>query len=291
MTSKQPAEDEIRHAVAERYSKLARDGGDGRCHDETTPEAQLAAGEALPAGLCYSRTELDAVPPEVVDVSAGCGNPLAIAQITPGSVVLDLGSGGGIDVFLAAIRTGPAGRAIGVDATPDMVWRARRVALENGIDNVDFRLGEIEHLPVESGTVDFVISNCVINLSPDKDRVFKEALRVLKPGGRLAVSDIVTLRELPPGVREDPGKWARCISGAISEDEYLGKLRRAGFVNVDVIHRYVYEEEQARTIITGSADTKCGCCNGSGPDTTGVPSDFDYTGIIASDKIVANKTV
>ena len=216
-------EQAIRKAVRERYARLATARGccsKSCCATDSDPRIREHADE-----------DLSSLPREAEDVSAGCGNPLALMEVREGQVVLDLGSGGGIDVFLASPKAGPGGRVIGVDSTPEMVWRARETAEKEGYDNVEFRLGEIEHLPVESGSVDLVISNCVINLSPDKDRVFREICRVLKPGGRLSVSDIVTLSPLPREILEDIQSWTECVSGAITEDEYLEKIRSAGLVN------------------------------------------------------------
>jgi ubiquinone/menaquinone biosynthesis C-methylase UbiE len=162
----------------------------------------------------------------------GCGNPTAIAELSKGEVVLDLGSGAGIDCFLAAEKVGAGGRVIGLDMTPEMVQLARENARVVESANVEFCLGEMEHMPVEDNSVDVIISNCVINLSPDKDAVFREAYRVLKLGGRLCVSDMVLLEELPEGVKESLAQWAGCVTGALSEEEYLGKIRAAGFVQV-----------------------------------------------------------
>ena len=180
----------------------------------------------------YADGEVEGLPSTVTDVAFGCGNPTAIAALEPGEVVLDLGSGGGIDCFLAAKMVGPEGRVYGVDMTPEMVSLARSNAEKVGATNVEFRLGEIEHLPIADDSVDVIISNCVINLSPDKDQVFREALRVLRPGGRLQVSDIVWTKPVPDEVREDLEQWAGCIAGALLESEYLDKIRAAGFVEV-----------------------------------------------------------
>ncbi|MCK9519787.1 MAG: arsenite methyltransferase [Dehalococcoidia bacterium] len=180
----------------------------------------------------YADTNVDDLPASVTGVAFGCGNPTAIAALQPGQIVLDLGSGGGIDCFLAAKVVGSEGRVYGVDMTPEMIALARKNAEKVGADNVEFRLGEIEHLPIDSATVDVIISNCVINLSPDKDQVFREAFRVLKPGGRLQVSDIVWTRDVPEDVKGDMERWAGCIAGALPEGEYLAKIRGAGFVDV-----------------------------------------------------------
>ena len=180
----------------------------------------------------YQQSDVSDLPSTVTDVAFGCGNPTAISALLPGQVVLDLGSGGGIDCFLAAKMVGETGRVYGVDMTSEMIALARRNQQKVGATNVEFRLGEIEHLPIDTGTVDVIISNCVINLSPDKDQVFREAFRVLKPGGRLQVSDIVWTRPAPEGVKEDIEQWAGCIAGALLETDYKAKIVAAGFTGV-----------------------------------------------------------
>jgi ubiquinone/menaquinone biosynthesis C-methylase UbiE len=181
----------------------------------------------------YSLQALSTVP-DGANMGLGCGNPLAIASLKPGETVLDLGSGGGFDAFLAAQAVGETGRVVGVDMTPEMVRKARRLAAEHGYDNVEFRLGEIEALPVEDHSVDVIISNCVINLSPEKERVFQEAFRVLKPGGRLAVSDVVATAEFPAEVRDDLALHSQCIAGASSIAELEALLAQAGFVRIRI---------------------------------------------------------
>jgi SAM-dependent methyltransferase len=188
----------------------------------------------MSSAVGYSQGELAAVP-EGANLGLGCGNPLAFAELKEGDVVVDLGSGAGFDCFLAARRVGASGRVIGVDMTPEMVERARANARKGGHSNVEFRLGEIEHLPIADNTADMVISNCVINLSTDKPQVFREALRVLKPGGRLLVSDLVLLRPLPESVRESVEAYAGCISGAMLREDYLQAMRDAGFMDVEVV--------------------------------------------------------
>ena len=185
----------------------------------------------------YSLEELSDLPESVTEASLGCGNPTAIAGLQPGEVVLDLGSGGGIDCFLAAKRVGPNGQAIGLDMTTDMIRLARRNAKKLGVNNVDFRYGEMEEMPFPDAYVDVVISNCVINLSPDKDAVFGEIARVLKPGGRVSVSDIVTNGPLPEVLRDHSRSWAACVAGALDESEYLDKMRAAGLTDVTVTDR------------------------------------------------------
>jgi ubiquinone/menaquinone biosynthesis C-methylase UbiE len=177
---------------------------------------------------------------QAITPSLGCGNPTGLAGLKPGEVVLDLGSGGGLDVFLAAEKVGPTGRAIGVDMTAEMVDLARQNARKIGATNVEFRLGEIEALPLADQSVDVILSNCVINLSPDKDAVFREAFRVLRPGGRVTISDIVTNGPLPEPVRRSVTAWAGCVAGALEEQEYLTRLRAAGFADVRVVERHTY---------------------------------------------------
>jgi SAM-dependent methyltransferase len=188
----------------------------------------------------YSAEELKAIPQEAI-LGVGCGNPTALADLKPGEVVVDLGSGAGIDVFLAAGRVGERGRVIGVDMTEDMVKRGNALAAQHGYANVEFRLGEIEHLPVESDSVDVIISNCVINLAPDKSVVFREACRVLKPGGRMMISDLVTAGELPEDVRASAAAWADCLAGAMEKEAYLAAIRGAGFAEVAVVSECPYE--------------------------------------------------
>lgn len=205
------------------------DAGEPCCGGAHGSEAALERVARL-----YREADLSSLPAEVVAASFGCGNPTAIAALQPGEVVLDLGSGAGLDCFLAARQVGPEGRVYGVDMTPEMVALARRNAAKLGVTNVEFRLGEIERLPFPDASVDVVISNCVINLSPDKDQVFREAFRVLRPGGRIQVSDLVWLREPEPGVRQDLEAWAGCLAGALLEREFREKLAAAGFRDVRV---------------------------------------------------------
>lgn len=201
--------------------------GDACCGADNPSEVVISNVARL-----YAQDEVADLPSTVTDVAFGCGNPTAIASLQPGETVLDLGSGGGIDCFLAAKMVGPTGRAIGVDMTPEMIALARRNAEKVGATNVEFRQGTIEALPVEDASVDVIISNCVINLSPDKDQVFREAFRVLKPGGRLQVSDIVWTAPVPEDVKGDMEQWAGCIAGALLESDYVAKIQAAGFTGV-----------------------------------------------------------
>jgi arsenite methyltransferase len=180
----------------------------------------------------YADADVTDLPATVTDVAFGCGNPTAIAALKAGQVVLDLGSGGGIDCFLASKMVGESGRVYGVDMTSEMIALARKNAGKVGATNVEFRLGEIEHLPIDSDSVDVIISNCVINLSPDKEQVFRDAFRVLRPGGRLQVSDIVWTKPAPEAIKDDMEQWAGCIAGALLESDYLAKIRAAGLVDV-----------------------------------------------------------
>jgi len=196
----------------------------------------------------YAKSDLERIPKEAI-LGLGCGSPTAVASLKKGEVVLDLGSGSGIDVFIAASKVGPKGRVIGVDMTKEMVGRAKRLAKANGYKNVEFRLGEIERLPVEDGSVDTIISNCVINLSTDKDKVFREALRVLKPGGRLTLSDIVSEKPVPAELKDDMDAWSSCIAGALEKSDYLGRMTDAGLGKVEITAErdfYVETEEDQK---------------------------------------------
>ena len=216
---------EVRKAVNDRYQKIALSSDPSCCGsaDRCGPSPVYSAQDS---------------PVEASAVSAGCGSPLALVNPKEGDVVLDLGSGGGIDVFRASQLVGPSGKAIGVDATPEMVWRARGTKAKYGAkySNTEFRLGEIEHLPIGSGAVDYVISNCVINLSPDKQAAFNEAFRSLKSGGTLAVADITLQEEIPESARKDLDSWSACLAGALTDLDYVNKLLKAGFAGVKIEH-------------------------------------------------------
>ncbi len=210
--------------------------GSAECCGPSEAVREIEQGSTNAARF-YLAEELTGLPDSVTDVSMGCGDPVAIAELQPGEVVLDLGSGGGIDCFLAARKVGPEGRVIGLDMTPEMVKLARRNAKIVGATNVEFRYGEIEDIPLPNESVDVIISNCVINLSPDKDAVFSEAHRVLRPGGRMSISDIVTYGELLQPIRDSLNAWASCIAGALDESDYLSKMRAAGFEGIEVLSR------------------------------------------------------
>lgn len=219
----------LKSAVRDRYAGFVKNN-QSCCGPSTS--CGCAPGDAS-LDLGYDPKDLAAVP-EGANLGLGCGNPVALAALKPGETVLDLGSGAGFDAFLAAQRVGPEGRVIGVDMTPEMIERATALARKHGYGNVEFRLGDIEALPVDDASVDVILSNCVVNLAPDKAQVFREALRVLKPGGRLQVSDLVLARPLPETLLEDMDVYAACVSGAMLKDDYLAAIRSAGFAGVIV---------------------------------------------------------
>ena len=222
----------IRDAVKERYGDIAREASSDCCGNTIDP-FDLIQPEKQSSLMGYSADELASVP-SGANMGLGCGNPQAIAALKPGEVVLDLGSGAGFDSFLAARQVGSAGRVIGVDMTPDMISRAEENARKGSFNNVEFRLGEIEKLPVEDDSIDIILSNCVINLSPDKLAVFSEAFRVLKPGGRLAISDMVASAELPPEISEDLSLYSSCVAGAFQIDDLQKILEEAGFIDIQI---------------------------------------------------------
>lgn len=226
-------EDEIKKTVKEGYAKIAKD--ESACCPPATKVSRLASlAEDYGETMGYSQEELHSVP-EGANLGLGCGNPVALASLQEGETVLDLGSGAGLDCFLASQKVGQTGKVIGVDMTPEMVNKARRSAEKGSYTNVEFRLGEIENLPVADHSIDVVLSNCVINLSPDKRRVFQEAFRVLKPGGRIMISDIVLTRQLPAFIKESVAGYIACVSGAMMRDEYVACIEAAGFQTIKVI--------------------------------------------------------
>lgn len=230
--------DTVRQQVREQYGKVAERGSCGCAPTCCSPDAVvpgLAGADAATVSqkLGYSASDTSAVP-DGANLGLGCGNPLAIASLKPGQTVLDLGSGAGFDAFLAAKAVGPAGRVIGVDMTSEMISKARKNKAAGDYQNVEFRLGEIENLPVADNTVDVIISNCVINLSPDKAQVFRDAFRVLKTGGRLAISDVVALKPLPTKVKEDIALYAGCVAGTSLVEDLQAMLRRAGFADIRI---------------------------------------------------------
>lgn len=247
MSEKGVKSKDVRRAVRQQYGQIARDFG-GTAASCCGPSDCCGDGwsNASMAQLLYETPEVAGLPLDVTGLSLGCADPVTLAELRPGQTVLDLGSGGGIDCFLAAKQVGPSGRVIGVDMTADMIERARANASKMETRNVEFRLGEIEHLPVADGTVDVVISNCVINLSPDKPQVFRDAYRVLRPGGRLAVSDIVTRAALPEEIKQDLGLWAACVAGAWVDKDYVAAIEEAGFVEVTISEKALDQAAIAR---------------------------------------------
>lgn len=236
---------EIKKAVKQRYETIAKENIS--CCLSCSCEKNDISKQTESIG--YSANELKNIPENAV-LGLGCGNPTALADLKNGEVVLDLGSGAGIDVFLAANKVGPDGHVIGVDMTEEMIKRAEKIAKENRYKNVEFRLGEIENLPVKDNTVDVIISNCVINLSTDKLQTFKEAFRVLKPGGRLMVSDLVTEGDLPQDIKKSFDAWSGCIAGALEKNVYLEAIKKAGFGHVEIIsqNRYTQKEIDKRLV-------------------------------------------
>src|SRR5579864_2643205 len=240
---------DIKEVVKEKYGQAAlrvKTGGSSCCG------ATAATGmgcDPITSNL-YDALQAGKVPEEAVLASLGCGNPTALAQLNPGEIVLDLGSGGGIDVLLSAQRVGSTGKAYGLDMTDEMLALANENKRKAGVENVEFLKGEIEQIPLPDNSVDVIISNCVINLSADKDQVLREAFRVLKPGGRFAVSDVVTRGEISPAIRKSVLLWVGCIAGALEENEYRGKLAAAGFEQIDIEPTRVYNVEDAREMLS-----------------------------------------
>jgi len=250
----------IRKSVSETYARAVTRPAEAGCCSQSR---QKGAVTTL-AG--YQEEELQGLPPDAVVNSFGCGNPLAFSEVREGDVVLDLGSGAGIDVLIAARKVGPRGRAIGIDMTDEMIAKARENIAASGLTNAEVRKGLIEDLPVESASVDWVISNCVINLSPEKPKVFRELARVLKPGGRIRISDIVA-EDLPQALRENMALYSSCVAGAICEAEYLEGLREAGLSDVTVSERIVYDASQLKAFADSELADSGRCCAGS--DTLG----------------------
>lgn len=222
----------IKEIVRDRYSQIARQSSPCCGQAESCCETADTA-EHIGKSIGYGDEELQSVP-EDANLGLGCGNPIALASLKEGETVLDLGAGAGLDCFLAANRVGNSGKVIGVDMTPEMVMKAKENAEKGHYENVEFRLGEIEDLPVETASVDVIISNCVINLSPDKKKVFEEAFRVLRPGGRLLISDLVLLKDLPNSVKKSVHAYTGCIAGAMRKEEYIGFIKKAGFHQIDI---------------------------------------------------------
>jgi len=245
------AEKDLKDVVKDKYGKAAlrvTAGGDASCCDSAASRGER---DPITSNL-YACGETSELPAEAVAASLGCGNPTALARLNAGEIVLDLGSGGGIDVLLSARRVGPTGKAYGLDMTDEMLALARENQKKAGVGNVEFLKGEIEHIPLPDESVDVIISNCVINLSGDKDRVLTEAFRVLKPGGRFAVSDVVVRGEVPTAIRRSVELWIGCAAGALEEQEYRDKLAKAGFEAIGVEPTRVYRAEDAREFFAGS---------------------------------------
>ncbi len=239
----------MKEIVKEKYGEAARRvtaGGSNGCCGASA--ALDSCCDPITSDL-YDEGQAGQIPDEAMKASLGCGNPTALAKLNPGEVVLDLGSGGGIDVLLSARRVGPTGKAFGLDMTDDMLALARENQRKARVDNVEFLKGEIEHIPLPDSSVDVIISNCVINLSGDKDRVLREAFRVLRPGGRFAVSDVVTRGAVPEEIRKNMLLWVGCIAGALSDDDYTAKLAAAGFAAIDIEPTRIYDIEDARAFL------------------------------------------
>jgi len=239
----------ITEAVKEKYGEAASrvaSGGAASCG--TAPSSSCCGDDPITSNL-YETAQTAGLPQGAVLASLGCGNPTALAQLKPGEIVLDLGSGGGIDVLLSAKRVSPGGKAYGLDMTDEMLALARENQKKAGVENVEFLKGEIENIPLPESAVDVVISNCVINLSADKDRVFKEAFRVLRPGGRFAVSDVVVKGEVPAEIRRNMELWVGCVAGALRDSEYISKLSNAGFKEISIEPTRVYKLDDARQFL------------------------------------------
>ena len=239
--------DKIKKSVREGYAKVATQSTS--CCPGSSCCGGVSSAKSISKTVGYSDKEMNAVP-EGANLGLGCGNPVAIASLKEGEVVLDLGSGAGFDAFLASPKVGKAGRVIGVDMTPEMIDKARANAKRGNYTNVEFRLGEIEKLPIEDNSIDIIISNCVINLSPDKESVFKEAFRVLKTNGRIMVSDLVLLKELPGKIKESIEAYVGCLAGASMKDKYIGYIKEAGFQDVKIISQVNYPIEAMANDIT-----------------------------------------
>jgi len=240
-------EQDVKEVVREKYGQAARrvSQGGGCCSTSASRSCDPITSNLYDAG------QGGEVPADALAASLGCGNPTALAELKPGETVLDLGSGGGIDVLLSARRVGPTGKAFGLDMTDEMLALAEENKRKSGLANVHFLKGEIENIPLPDGSVDVIISNCVINLSGDKDRVLREAFRVLKPGGRFAVSDVVVRGEIPPAIRRSMELWAGCVAGALSDRDYLDKLAAAGFERAEIEVTRVYRADDARDLLAG----------------------------------------
>ena len=243
------AESDIKGIVKDKYGEAARRVKAGETTGSSCGASSAPCCDPISANL-YDAQQTSGLPQQAVAASLGCGNPTALAELKPGEHVLDLGSGGGIDVFLSAKRVGPTGKVYGLDMTDDMLALARENQRKAGVENVDFLKGEIENIPLPENSVDVVISNCVINLSADKDRVLREAFRVLRPGGRFAVSDVIVRGPVPADIRRSVELWVGCVAGALDESDYRAKLEGAGFADVEIEPTRVYTIDDARQFLT-----------------------------------------
>jgi arsenite methyltransferase len=243
----------IKEVVREKYGEAAKrvSSGAGSACCGTSPASAIGGCDPITSNL-YGEGEASVIPEAALQASLGCGNPTALAKLQPGETVLDLGSGGGIDVLLSARRVGPTGKAFGLDMTDEMLALAEENKRESGLTNVEFLKGEIENIPLPADTVDVIVSNCVINLSGDKDQVLREAFRVLKPGGRFAISDVVVRGEVPAEIRKSMELWVGCVAGALSDRDYRQKLAAAGFEAIDIEATRVYNVEDAREFLTAA---------------------------------------
>ncbi|MBI2839548.1 MAG: arsenite methyltransferase [Acidobacteria bacterium] len=277
----------IKQNVREHYTKAVTGGGSCcGCSSSSASIGDLQRGRVV-AAAGYTAEELEALPKDAVVNSFGCGNPLAFAGVERGQLLVDIGSGAGIDCLLAAQKVGPEGRVIGIDMTPVMIEKARENARDAGVTNAEFRLGDAESMPVEDGAADWIISNCVINLSPDKPKVFAEAYRVLKPGGRLSISDIMVEADLPWALRHSAELYASCVAGAIPESQYVDEIRKAGFSDVQVTERIVYDRDMIMSLISDNRLLGTLAKLVQGPVETAI--DRHVAGKIWSAKIVAKK--
>lgn len=279
----QPDAKGIRKQVSDDYAKhVSRPAESSCCGPTPKGVAAKLAG--------YSTAELSAIPKEAAVNSFGCGNPVALAVVKPGQTVLDLGSGAGIDLILAAQKVGPTGRVIGIDMTDAMISKARENIAAAGLTNVEVRKGIIEELPVESSSVDLVISNCVINLSPEKTRVFREIARVLKPGGTISISDIVA-EEIPGELRTHKILYSSCVAGAISEKNYINGLMEAGLADVKVVDRLIYDKTHLTGLIGSDAigETSGGCCGSTIPKSEAIEWATKMAGKVASVRVTARR--
>jgi len=240
--------DDIKSSVKEHYAKIVSSDSRESCGCNPATSFEGAIKGKIAGVVGYSEEELGSIPENAAHNALGCGNPLAFADVKEGEVVLDIGSGAGIDVLLASKKVGESGRVIGLDMTPEMIERGKKNVEEAGVGNIEFRQGEAESMPVDDETVDLIISNCVINLSPDKKKVFEEAYRTLRPGGRILISDIVT-HNLPQKIRDNMNAWVGCVAGALEEEDYLKTIRDAGFKDVEMVGKIVFDEGLVKGLI------------------------------------------